>query len=260
MAFESFSAFANPTISLVALLSVIISIIALFKILAKKAEKSIKETLFKLFLSLSIGFVLFALAELVWAVYDSIGLDPMFGWVEYVYILGYLVLFIGLNGFLIYLYKNKGSLFKRLCMLTGLQIAIVIVSYYLAKLWLIPPALEIDSFSLFTLYFYPIGSLEIVALIFLVWTSLKEGKIGNFFLLLLTSQMFTLIGDIAYTYYAAREIYGIPGIVSDCSYIVYYLFVALAFLYLFRMLDKSMKEEEPDKNSKSERKIQLNSS
>ncbi|MFA5141621.1 MAG: hypothetical protein WC471_01470 [Candidatus Woesearchaeota archaeon] len=223
--------------NLTGIFSIITAILGIRLILAilSKKKSPIQRTIHIIFGLLVISFISWASAETIWAILSIMGIDPAFGIAEYFYLFGYLCSAIALIYFAKINLSHSAfeeifsvSVIGGLFILFALFSVNFVVSGYVEKL----PALE-----MFLSYFYPIGSAILFALSSTVYIFFRKIKIIEIPLILIAAgYIFNFVGDLGYTYYSLREIYGTIGIISDICFMIQYLLVAKAFCLLISSL------------------------
>ena len=229
---ELLSNILNWVIIVVSVL-VVLSILRLFFRINSKEESIIKSTFKSSLIFILVGYLLWSLAEIIWGFVEYVGENPAFGVVEYFYILGYFFVFGGFMYLFYFICSNKDKM--RTCFLKGLFLIIILgfATFYLNNFFNSSLLADLSGFNLFTSHFYPVASMVVLIVSFSLYRLFREEKvISVFFILLFLSALFMYLGDVLYSYYILRDVYGSIGVLSDCSYIIEYLLAGYSFYYL----------------------------
>lgn len=217
----------NLGIIFVSILTCISVIFFLIKIYSRK-ESIIKKIFTISAMYLSTGYIFWAIAEIFWGIYAYQGKDPTFGHIDLFYLLGYLFIFLGAWYFLYNLLHEKKNQTKKYLIFS--LIIITIISILVTSLLVKG---EEMGLQLFLLYAYPILSgILLVSCGLLSFLFKEEPFMHLFFLMLFFSAIFLYIGDLNYAYYASKDVYSYPGIISDACYFLQYLFSSISFFYI----------------------------
>ena len=236
------------SIDIFAVLTAIFAVLLVHK-LWKKPVSNIKGILVKVFSSLAIGSILFAVAEIWWEIVVLSGSDPALGTAEIFWIAGILFFILGYGYFTFYMYKEHQKTGKGIILTGAATIIAGSIVYFLITNYIFGYQSGETTYEIFLDYFYPITSAIILVLVIAVFMFFKDiGNIGKPLLLLAIGSTFSFLADMLYTYYSWNEIYGIPGILSDSFYSTDYLLSAVAFYMLWRMGMKKLSKNEKGDN------------
>ena len=231
MVLESAQLFLQPIVSVFSVLAAILSFRVLMKLSDGDGSEAGKEIRF-VFQLLSFGFLLFAFAEIIYAVLVLSGLSSEISIADLFWLVGYVLLISGYSYFSFFMYKKHGRLGEGIPLISAAFLFCSWITYYLLSTYVYGFQEGQSSLSVFLDYAYPIGStLTFVAAISVFLFLGKLSSIGNSFLALAMANGFDFIGNTLYTYYVWNDTYGIPGLVSDVSFVLFY-FSAAAGLYL----------------------------
>lgn len=191
-----------------------------------------QDAVHRVWLFFSIGFTLWALAEIIWSYYNlTVGDVPIPSLSDYLWMAGYL--FFGLGFVWQYRILFTLTLQRGLVFLVGISLIT------LAATWFMQFQFGDLSSSSFVNLFYPIADLGVAIVAFrLVW-SFRGGAMARAWLAL-------LVFSLADGFYAWLEQTGayawsvstgnILSLIADSIYIAAYLLLAVGFLYQFFLL------------------------
>lgn len=234
MALEQYQPILYATIDLFAVITAILAIIFVAQLRKKEARTEIKAALTKVFTFLAFGFILYATAEVLWSILSWTGRSPEEGIPDLLWVIGYIVMFIGFAYFAVYMYRKKGKLLQGIGTMSLAGIILGIAVYYMIKSYLYVSG-TVSPLETSLNYFYPIaGSAVVVASIAVYLFFGDFEQIGTPLLCLALANFLGFAGDVMYSYYTWRNIYGIPGITSDVLYILEYFVSAIAMYLLLK--------------------------
>lgn len=242
MSLEGFQPYAYISIDITAVLAALFGCLLLYKLFKKgykqDSESNLKKVLTIIFSFLVIGFVVYAIAEVIYSVqYDIVGGTPNLGIPDFFWSIGYVLTLLGYLFFTIYMYSQHGQV-KRGIIVTALTgIASVSIVFYLLQTYVFGFQAGESSLEMFLDYFYPIMSALIVMFsvnVYLFFRKLKN--IGTALMYVAIGNILAFIGDMAYVYYSWNEIYGPVGVISDTFYLAQYIITAIAFYTLFKKI------------------------
>jgi len=234
MALEQYQPILYATIDLFAVITAILAIIFVVQLRKKEARTEIKAALTKVFTLLAFGFILYASAEVLWSILTWIGRQPEGGIPDLLWVIGYIAMFLGFACFAVYMYQKKGKLLQGIGTMGIAGIILGIAVYYMIKSYLYVSG-TVSPLETSLNYFYPIaGSAVIIASIAVYLFFSDFEQIGTPLLCLALSNLLGFAGDVMYSYYTWRNIYGLPGITSDILFILEYFVSAIAIYLLIK--------------------------
>lgn len=199
-----------------------------------------------IFLSLSLGYTLWAIAEVWWGVASLIGSEvPFPSWADVFWVLGYIPLYLAfwlrirslpiING-----WKQK----------TGYGLSIIITLGFVILFILVPilqdfePAFLVESILSFL---YPAANLILVLLVMRIFFTYQKGRYGYAWAWLVFGFGLTSFSDMLFTYASLFDLYypgGQSNLISslgvDVSYNLGYLCQLIAFIVL-KSIEKEYK-------------------
>lgn len=226
-----------PIIDIAALFAVFFAVGVVLQIYKKKDFKGIKRTFVISFGLLAAGYILYAIAELVWDVLTLMGKEPELGVPDYLWVAGMIFVFAGLFYLALYMLKqHKERIWERSVIVLSVAVISAGILYYLIGNFILGFQEGESAFEIFLDYFYPIGSAMIFIVSVATYTFYKELKaLGKPLLMIALSVLFTFIADMFYTYYSWNEVYGITGLLSELFYVGEYVFAAVGFYLLYKV-------------------------
>lgn len=203
------------------------SSLAFFFGVAATRQHGIRSPLGRLLLRLTIMFCLSTIAGAIWGYYElGLGvLSPYPSWADAVWSVAYIVGIIALSGPLRILWpriRNSTALY--VC--AGWLVLVALV--YVTTLHTILAAPDYTlPMKLFSLY-YPVGSLIILGMGVLLFTTLRTGAFGTAWRTFLVSFITFSLADLAYTYAEWSGAYASGGWI-DALYFISQLIFAYGF-------------------------------
>lgn len=216
-------AFSSP-------LAGIFAAILVYKIY-KKDEPKVGRLLKIVFTLIAIGYVLWGFAEGWWTyLYYGLGNINVVTSADIFWVAGYFVVFAGFIYFASQMYKIHGGLKKGLVTTGIVTIVSAAVLFYLIGSLILGFQEGESAIEIFLDYFYPIASAVLIISSIAIYQFYKEAKaVGTTLLLVALSILAYFVGDMFFTYYSWNEIYGVPGLISDVSYIIGDIVAIFAF-------------------------------
>jgi hypothetical protein len=249
MNFDNLSVWMNFLIVFLSVIVLFFAVSVIFKLGFKK-ESTVKSIFNSSFILISIGYSFWVLAELFWFIFDIIDISQSLSFIEYFYILGYFFYIAGFGYFLSTLCFSKNG-DKTISCTKKATILFLISSfvYVLFENYLNGSFFEdLSLFQLVLNFAYPILTILLVILTFLLYSTFKNEKLfEKLFFLIFLGFLFSLIGDILYNYYILRDIYGIFGFLSDLCYSLQYVFAGFACYLLNKSLALELNNKENKK-------------
>src|SRR3989338_7218304 len=181
----------------------------------KKTALSYSNVFVFIFALLAFGYSCFALAELTWyLIFEVFDQFPSVSMPDFYWVIGSVSLLIAFTTFSLYMFKQHKSLGKgSLFLFLGGAVFAGILYFALSGTVV---DLSKGKGHLFLGYFYPIASALILvasASVYLFFEKVEH--FGKFLMYLLFANLAFFIGDVLYTYYSFKSVYGITGVLSD---------------------------------------------
>lgn len=222
----------QPIISLIAVLSFFLAFFVFLKLRRIHNGDKIKNTMTKVFGILTIGILFFSAAEIYYSYLLMNGFPSDFTLADILWIVGYLCVAIGFFYFTYHMYEQKDSGSYGLTLWISVAIGLSTTMYLLLTIF--QPNDPSSSFlEAFVNYFYPIGSIIVVVSSISTYLFFQDVKnLGLPLLFFSFAYLFDFSGNTLFVYCDATNSYGVPGLVSDLSFVFFYVCVFIGFLLL----------------------------
>src|SRR3989344_2769612 len=235
MAFEVYQPLLLVLIDVFSALSAVYALLFLWKVKKRKQGGEAKIILARVFASIGIAYILFAIAEVSWSILSiAAGQEIIIGFPDYFWIAGIIFFLFGYYYFAFYMHKKHGEVLEGSLIMGLTAVITTVLVFYLMLNFIIGYQEGETTFEIFLDYFYPATSALILIPSVVVYIFLKRlRKLGTPLLLLALSNLVTFLGDMLYTYYSWNDIYGLAGVLSDIFYVFQYLLAFIAFFILW---------------------------
>ena len=240
MALEMFGTALNSVLTLTSPVAGIFAVLVFISLFKKEAGK-FKRPLLITFGSIALGFFLYGIAQIIYTVLDSYGLDVNASLADVVWIAGYFLVLFGFVFFSNYIYKEKKNLLRGLSVTAIIAAAVIGILYYLISSFIIGAQMGETEIQIFLDYLYPIlsGLIFVSSLsVYFFFRGIKP--FGNVIFLLAINTFISFVGDSLWTYYTWNSIYGISGVISDTSYLIADVIAIIAFHKLLKITSKKV--------------------
>jgi hypothetical protein len=157
--------------------------------------------------SLLIGWLLWAVAELLWAAYSYLGQNPYPSWADLFFVIGYIPISFGFLSRIRTLPKNRKRKISELLITWGIPLILLLAIVY----FVLPPIIQ--DFDLQRLLesilnlFYPLADLFLFVLVLNLLPAYGSGEYGASWKLILAGFITMTVSDLFYSYASWNGLY-----------------------------------------------------
>jgi len=237
--FEEPSAITESVIALAATIAALFAFLVVYSLFKKENSRTNKilKTTFILF---CMAMIFYAAGEWTWLIYHKmLGIDPYPSLADLFYLPGYLFEIAAFIYLTVKLFSSSKIIGKGILFLTIGTFIITGMTFSILAFLIIPYQDWNSSLESLLNIIYPVSSAVILISSIPVYLMFHKQAISRPILLLAVSALLNYIGDLLFSYYSWKEIYGVIGMLSDSAYILGYVCFAAALMIFYLSLKKT---------------------